>query len=202
MKQGVTYLLILIGGIGIGYAINAFLTKPQEIQTKTETVVVEKVKKEIVRDTVEVEKIVHYPLPSDSIQRAEKVVQVDSINHNIYNSIDHIEDDTEEIIIKEVLISMKTYTLEEVPLDSTDVSALLELKSNAFAKDIIVEFWQSPLNLTGYELTRNKLKLFGFNPNESISLRIGNQEDQIILNTDSMSLLLQKTKQFKSLKLR
>ena len=75
MKQGVTYLLILIGGIGIGYAINAFFTKPQEIQTKTETVVVEKVKKEIVRDSVEVEKIVHYPLPADSIQRAEKVVK-------------------------------------------------------------------------------------------------------------------------------
>jgi len=66
----------------------------------------------------------------------------------------------------------------------------------------MVEFWKSPLNITGYELTRNRLKLFGFNPNESISLQLDKNEEQILLNTESLSVVLKKTNQFKTLKLK
>lgn len=202
MRQAVIYLLILIGGIGIGYAINQSFNNSVEIKTKTETdtVIVEKIKKQFIIDTIEVEKIVYSSNSSDNnfseMQEYSDTLTFEEVN-NSYST-----EDVDEIIIKEQLVSQRTISLEPLPNDSTDVSKLLEMKSNAFSKDIIVEFWQSPLNITGYELSRNKLKLFGFNPDESISLRLGNEEDQLFLNTESMSLLLQKTKQFKTLRLR
>ncbi|HZH85870.1 MAG TPA: hypothetical protein VFD77_01045 [Brumimicrobium sp.] len=203
MKQGVIYLLILIGGIGIGYIFNLLFNAPTENETETEKVIVQKVKKKIIRDTVQVERIV-YTSTVDTSNIAESLEYADSLDYaydeesNQYYS----SEESEEIIIKEELISQRTISLAPPKNDSTDVSKLLDLKSNAFSNEIIVEFWQSPLNITGYELSRNKLKLFGFNPNESISLHLGTNEDQLFLNTDSMSLLLQKTKQFKTLKLK
>jgi len=113
-----------------------------------------------------------------------------------------VDDEKEEVIIMEELISQRSVLLGLLPNDSTDVSELLKLKSSAFAKDIMVEFWKSPLNITGYELTRNRLKLFGFNPNESISLQLDKNEEQILLNTESLSVVLKKTNQFKTLKLK
>ena len=201
MKQGVIYLFILIGGIGIGYAVNQFFKTPGEIQTETEIVIVEKIKKKIVRDTVEIEKIVQSTRDADSSYRYDSSDYSDTMSFDDENN-NYSAEDADEVIIKEELVSQRIISLDPLPNDTTDVSKLLEMKSNAFSKDIIVEFWQSPLNITGYELSRNKLKLFGFNPNETISLRIGNEDDQLFLNTDSMSLLLQKTKQFKTLKLK
>src|SRR5690606_7957815 len=121
----------------------------------------------------------------------------DSLNFEEDNSFNTSPEELQEIIFKDELISQRTITVGIPEVDSTDVALLLNMKSNSYSDDIIVEFWQSPLNLTGYELSRNKLKLFGFNPNESISLQIEDNEDQLILNTETMSLLLQKTKQFK-----
>src|SRR5690554_143511 len=203
MKQGVIYLLILIGGIGIGYIFNLLFNAPTENETETEKVIVQKVKKKIIRDTVQVERIV-YTSTVDTSNIAESLEYADSLDYTYDEESNqyYSSEESEEIIIKEELISQRTISLAPPKNDSTDVSKLLDLKSNAFSNEIIVEFWQSPLNITGYELSRNKLKLFGFNPNESISLHLGTNEDQFFLNTDSMSLLLQKTKQFKTLKLK
>jgi len=203
MKQGVIYLLILIGGIGIGYIFNLLFNAPTENETETEKVIVQKVKKKIIRDTVQVERIV-YTSTVDTSNIAESLEYADSLDYTYDEESNqyYSSEESEEIIIKEELISQRTISLAPPKNDSTDVSKLLDLKSNAFSNEIIVEFWQSPLNITGYELSRNKLKLFGFNPNESISLHLGTNEDQLFLNTDSMSLLLQKTKQFKTLKLK
>jgi len=201
MKQGVIYLIILIGGIGIGYTFNLIYNTP-EIINQTETVIVEKIKKQIIRDTIRIKKPVQTNFIPDTSLTDDTYDYYDSLSIEDEEIGYQASLDTDEIIIKEELISQRTVPLKSLPYDSTDVSNLLEMKGNAFNKDIIVEFWQSPLNITGYELSRNKLKLFGFNPNESISLQLGNDEDEIFLNTESMSLLLQKTKQFKTLKLK
>lgn len=201
MKQGVIYLIILIVGIGIGYTFNLIYNTP-EIINQTETVIVEKIEKQIIRDTIRIKKPVQTNFIPDTSLTDDTYDYYDSLSIEDEEIEYQASLDTDEIIIKEELISQRTVPLKSLPYDSTDVSNLLEMKGNAFNKDIIVEFWQSPLNITGYELSRNKLKLFGFNPNESISLQLGNDEDEIFLNTESMSLLLQKTKQFKTLKLK
>lgn len=204
MKKILVYLLILLAGIGIGYLASLKPDKEEVAQQDPEKIYIEKVKKQIVRDTVEVEKIVTVNAEVDSSLTTDTVFITDTLSPKDEKTANLKEKDNEqeEVIIMEELISQRTISLGAAPNDSTDVSEMLNLKTAAFAKDIIVEFWQSPLNITGYELTRNRLKLFGFNPNESISLQLDKNENQILLNTETMSIVLQKSKQFKTLKLR
>lgn len=202
MKKILIYLLILLAGVGIGYLVNFESDKEEIAQQDPEKIYVEKIKKQIVRDTVEVEKIVTVVVEVDSSLATDTVIITDTLSPKGDRTANSKNDDQDEVIIMEELISQRTISVGAAPNDSTDVSEMLNLKTAAFAKDIIVEFWQSPLNITGYELTRNRLKLFGFNPNESISLQLDKNENQILLNTETMSIVLQKSKQFKTLKLR
>jgi hypothetical protein len=202
MKKILVYLLLLLAGVGIGYFLNFDFKNEDIAQEDTEEIYVEKVKKKVIKSKSEVEKTVETPVQDDSQLASDNDFIVDTLS----TEEDYIEPsqntESEEVIIMEELVAQRTITLGPSPNDTTDVSEMLNLKSKSFSKDIVVEFWQSPLNITGYELTRNRLKLFGFNPNESISLQLDKNEEQILLNTESMSIVLQKSKQFKTLKLR
>jgi hypothetical protein len=57
------------------------------------------------------------------------------------------------------------------------------------------------LNLTGYLLNRNKLKLFGFNPDEPITLQVIDEKNELILKSSTFLLRLSKSPNFKSLKI-
>ena len=204
MKKILIYLLLLLAGGAIGYFLN-FDSKNEEIaQQDPQKIYIEKVKKHVVKDKaeVEIEKTEDDLVQDDSLIASDNDFIVDTLSNEEDNIEPSENTEKEEVIIMEELISQRTIALGPSPNDTTDVSGMLNLKSTSFSKDIVVEFWQSPLNITGYELTRNRLKLFGFNPNESISLQLDKNEEQILLNTESMSIVLQKTKQFKTLKLR
>lgn len=203
MKKILLYLLLILAGGAIGYALNSALKHDDSVQQKPEKIYIEKIKRKVIRDTVKIKKYVGVPTSVDSVFISDTIYISDTLSNSEGNFENPSNSNgNEEIIMKEELISQRTISLVAAPSDSTDVSEMLNLKSTAFSKDIIVEFWQSPLNLTGYELTRNRLKLFGFNPNESISLQLSKNEEEILFNTESMSIVLRKTKQFKSLKLR
>lgn len=202
MRKILIYLLLLLVGVVIGYAFNFNRIDEKNTQQDPEKVYIEKIKKHVVRDTIEIEKIVTVQGKIDSVYTTDTVFIIDTLSIEDDNNDFSEEKEKDEVIIMEELISQRTIPLGPAPNDSTDVSELLNLKSSAFSKEIIVEFWQSPLNLTGYELHRNKLKLFGFNPNESISLQLDKNEDQLLLNTETMSIVLRKSKQFKTLKLK
>ncbi|PWH87194.1 hypothetical protein [Brumimicrobium oceani] len=202
MKKILVYLFILVAGIGIGYLSNYEPNKKETPEQKPEKIIIEKIKKQIVRDTVEVEKIVTVIAEVDSSTTSTDIIMTDSLTLADDRNDIIEENEQEEVIIMEELIAQRTIALSAAPSDTSDVSEILKLKTAAFAKEIVVEFWQSPLNITGYELTRNRLKLFGFNPSESISLQLDKIENQILLNTETMSIVLQKSKQFKTLKLR
>ncbi len=202
MKKTFLYLLLVLVGIGIGYLLNNNSEGEGADQNDPKKIYFSKNKKQKTIDTVKIKEHVKTPAPADSVFITDTVYLSDTLASYLDEADNSNYDESDEIIIMEELISQRTIPLEPSPNDSTDVSEMLNLKSSAFSKDIIVEFWQSPLNITGYELTRNKLKLFGFNPNESISLQLDKNEEQILLNTESMSIVLQKSKQFKTLKLR
>lgn len=207
MKHILIYLLVLIFGIGIGYALNSFLRTPST-HLKPKRIIVNKIKKEIVQDTIIVEKIVHtipQEIPNENNAALENNETIDSISITEEQRDDssvEAEEDTNEVIIQEKLIGQRLTNLNITPIDSTDVEAILGVESDAFSKEIIIEFWQSPLDLTGYVLTRNKLKLFGFNPNETISLHLSKDKEHLFLNTETLSILLDKTEQFKNLALK
>jgi hypothetical protein len=202
MKKILLYLILILVGVGIGYGLNFSLNNNDNAQQTPEKIYVEKIKKRVIIDTIKVKKFINIPVAMDSVFISDTIYLSDSLIINEKENDLLVDDEKEEVIIMEELISQRSVLLGLLPNDSTDVSELLKLKSSAFAKDIMVEFWKSPLNITGYELTRNRLKLFGFNPNESISLQLDKNEEQILLNTESLSVVLKKTNQFKTLKLK
>ena len=205
MKKFFTYMMFMVIGGFLGYYINEFYKPKNQVRRTPENVYVETIKTQIIKDTIEIEKIIEIPIETKPEIASENMSHFDTLAQDLDSSvfIDSVQNiNYEEVIITEELIAQRIISPLKIEKDTSDVSELLNLKTMSFADDIMVEFWQSPLNITGYELTRNKLKLFGFNPNESISLQLNNEDDQILLNTESMSLTLYKTDQFKTLKLK
>lgn len=185
-------ILVLTGllmGIGLGYIFfyNSASHKEQKI-------FIERIQKEIIKDTIKVNHIIKVPIVDTSSTKHN-----DSILTKIENNP---KDSLEEVIIREEMVAKRNIHLKKLESDSSDVVEILNVKSKSFSNEITIEFWESPLNLTGYILSRNKLKLFGFNPNEHISLQESKDEDQLFFNSESMSLTLHKSDRFQALKLR
>lgn len=220
MKNLVPYLLLLILGGVIGYFIgtNNYSSVENSI-VKKDTKIVEQTK--IIKDTVVIEKVIPKKVESNLDTLSIDSLLIDTLNLDLVDSLTYdltelsdstlIEDsveineeaDFDDEIIQELLLSQRSLQIAPSSRDTEeDVDEMLELKANAFSSTMIVEFWQSPLNLTGYELTRNKLKLFGFNPNENISLQLSHEEDKLFLNTETMSLILEKSTRFKTLSIK
>lgn len=212
MKKFFIYLTILIIGGILGFlASNIINTAPSQ---SIETQIVKKVEEKVIIDTVIVKKKSPVVVLEDTTKAVELVSYEDSLYAEVYDEtqseeadIDFSEFISEEDtmmydIISDELLSQRTVILTLPPIDSTDVEDLLDLKSYAFSQKMTIEFWKSPLNLTGYELSRNKLKLFGFNPTESLHLSLSQNGESLFLNTETMSILLIKSDNFQTLNLK
>ena len=198
MKQVITYTLLLGLGVLIGFFI--FGSKENDVITEVKTVYKDRVKTKTIRDTLVItNEVIDTVIASDSLTEMDSLYVENDSDSSIY------EPSNEEVydadIITEKLVSKRNIPLTVVENDSIDQSELLNINSKSFNSSIIVEFWESPLELTGYELSRNKLKLFGFNPNESISLQFDNNKDELLIQTETIKLYLPKTQKFKSLNL-
>ena len=168
--------------------------------TEVKTVYKEKLKTKTIRDTLVItEKISDTTFVSDSLTVVDSSLVDNESDSSIYTPTDEEVYDVD--IITEKLVSKRNIPIKIEENDSIDQSELLNIKSKSFNNSIIVEFWESPLELTGYELSRNKLKLFGFNPNESISLHFENNKEELLMQTETLKLHLSKTQKFKSLNL-
>ncbi len=62
-------------------------------------------------------------------------------------------------------------------------------------QQIIIEFWESPLNYTGYKMSKSKLIVYGLNPHFDYQLYAKN--DQYFLNFEQIYYQLQETTNFK-----
>lgn len=199
MHKVVKYLIIIILALTAGWLIG-YYTSPQK-STEIQKVFVDKIKEKIVIDTVLVKEPVYIEKEiQDSLNLDDSLNLVSTDTSTIF-VIDSLDQVVDEDIIREQLISTRNLKVEWITSDSIDVSELLNKKANSFNEEMVIEFWQSPLNLTGYELNRNKLKLFGFNPEESISLQVKDDKSELILKTSSFELRLPKTNQFKTVNL-
>lgn len=218
MRKVVIYLIILIIGGGIGYLLNGYFesSNKQGIENSQEDK--DKNQSTLGKDTAFNKK---NPKKNNSTSTEELVSNEENTEETLNPTEEEVEETSEEtllvddgmeedankgneeeeeiIIIKEELLSQRVLNIEPLKTDTSDASEVLELKSDSFAKKVTVEFWKSPLNITGYELTRNKLKLFGFNPSETIGLQLSTTGEQLLLNTETMSIILHKTKNFQSL---
>lgn len=212
MKKFFIYLTILIIGGILGFlASNIINTAPSQ---SIETQIVKKVEEKVIIDTVIVKKKYPVVVLEDTTKAVELVSYEDSLYAEVYDETqsEEADNDFSEFIseedtmmydiISDELLSQRTVILTFPPIDSTDVEDLLDLKSYAFSQKMTIEFWKSPLNLTGYELSRNKLKLFGFNPTESLHLSLSQNGESLFLNTETMSILLIKSDNFQTLNLK
>lgn len=200
MKQVITYSLLIGLGVLIGFFI--FGSKKKEVVTEVKTVYKDRVKTKTIRDTLVINhKVIDTIISTDSLTEIDSLYAENSSksDSSIYTPTD--EEVYDGDIITEKLVSKRNISITVVESDSIDESELLNINSKSFNNSIIVEFWESPLELTGYELSRNKLKLFGFNPNESISLHFDNNKEELLIQTETIKLYLSKTQKFKSLNL-
>ncbi|MEX2484605.1 MAG: hypothetical protein WED10_08595, partial [Brumimicrobium sp.] len=171
MKQLFTYLIIFAAGIFVGFLV-LYLNPKERIKKEVKTVYRDrKVDTKTVYDTVTVTESLHIEtsksdsLTFDNTNESEVIADTDSIVTNGNNEETSEQEVVEDDIIAERMLSKRNLTLKVVESDSIDDSELLNINTDRYSSNMIVEFWESPLELTGYELTRNKLKLFGFNPN-------------------------------------
>lgn len=199
MKQVITYTLLIAVGFLLGFLI--FSNSEKVTVTEVKTVYKDRVKTKMVHDTVMVkDNYIDTTSTADTLT-VEDTIYVDTNKDFDTTYSSENEEVFDDDIITERLISKRNVDLTIQELDSIDTSELLNIKTKSFNDEIIVEFWESPLELTGYELSRNKLKLFGFNPNESISLHFVDSSEKILLKTETVEVYLTKTQKFKSLNL-
>ena len=202
MTNIIKYALIILVSITIGWLFGFYLSNSEPV--KPETVYQEKFTTKIVRDTVKIKQLVFVDRHvSDTTENQDTITQslIDSRDSLGFEDEDSLQfDDTGEIITDQLITSKRVH-IDWVVNDSIDISELLNKKASSFNETIIVEYWQSPLNLTGYLLNRNKLKLFGFNPDEPITLQVIDEKNELILKSSTFLLRLSKTSNFKSLKI-
>jgi hypothetical protein len=202
MNNFLKYALIIVLSITVGWLFGFYFSI--HAPTKAETIYQDKVKTKVVRDTVKVKQLVFVDKEvTDSTENQDDTTQYldDSLDSIALWQEDSLDFDDSGEIITEQLITSKKVHIDWVVNDSLDISELLNKKASSFNETIIVEYWQSPLNLTGYLLNRNKLKLFGFNPDEPITLQVLDEKNQLILKSSSFLLRLSKSSSFKSIEI-
>lgn len=120
------------------------------------------------------------------------------------NTIVAEQEPAEQFVVKkDELIGSRDFTV--INLEEQDASnpadSLLEKTSGIKdqGKKILaalkVEFWQSPINYKGYKMTKNKIVLFGINPEEN--LKLFHTEDVIFLKHNQNYYRLYFTDEYK-----
>lgn len=113
-------------------------------------------------------------------------------------------DSTEETIevkkdelIKVITLDIEKKTIDNINKTDSILNNLAGVQNKKLVTKMLVEFWQSPINYKGYQMTKNKLVVFGLNPDEAKKMLIQNDKTYLIysdwaykldFNTDFKSL--------------
>ena len=111
----------------------------------------------------------------------------------------NIETDENLTVLSDQFLAKNRVAIERIVLDTTSVEALLNVQTNYFGDYITVEYWESPLELTGYELSRNKLTLYGFNPLDPIQITTNEATAVLEVTIGAIELRLERTERFRTL---
>jgi hypothetical protein len=124
----------------------------------------------------------------------------DSTDSN--KTIGNINDENIVVLKDQLLKSQKEKIIKIVGQEnklSTKDSLLKKnagIKENLGTKELIIEYWQSPLNYKGYKLAKNKLIVFGINENEP--LKIFDYGNSLFLRFQGQYVKLENRQEFKS----
>jgi len=152
---------------------------------------------------------VNYLGNNQALEGENNVELIDSENTNdITDSIDNnknlsnINDENIVVLKDQLLKSQKEKVIkiigQENKLNTKD--SLLKknagIKENNINQELIIEYWQSPLNYKGYKLAKNKLIVFGINEDEP--LKIFNYGNSLFLRFQGQYVKLENHQEFKS----
>lgn len=178
-------------------------SKPKRVEKVIDTLVIEKPiyvtkndsqKKDALNDSLQSN--VLDSLATDEFQNVADSVQ----NESFFGSISEEEDD--DVIVSEKLVLKKKIKVQTDLVDSVLVEDVLGKNIQSFTDEINVEYWESPLELTGYELNRSVLKLYGFNPYEALTLHLNEKENELVVKFGNQAYILSKSSKFKTLYLK
>lgn len=205
MKSAAKYMLVLAIGTLIGIS-GMYVLNPKE------TIIESVVKVETIEKSTSLPKKKNKIKPIDlsDIDSTGSAITNDSLDA-LFNSdtliIDEATGSLEEEeyfeMVSERLIAKRVVEVKIIQPDSLDASDLLNLTSDSYSKSLTIEFWESPLDLIGYELNRSRLKLFGFNAEEKVQVKRTYDSEKLtvqfgIINNSAM-LILEKSPKFKSI---
>lgn len=111
----------------------------------------------------------------------------------------NLETDENLTVLSDQFLAKNRVAIERIVLDTTSIEALLNVQTNYFGDYITVEYWESPLELTGYELSRNKLTLYGFNPLDPIQITTNETTAVLDVSIGAIQLRLERTERFRTL---
>jgi hypothetical protein len=208
LSRSIVFLLagLLIGGVSVFLILSNSASNSDEQIAETEV----KVIKEKVVDTVVIQKKVYIDTTAvaadESDSLAALAVEMLAENSRLEDSLYMEAGEEDLIIVSDRLIFRRTVPIVLEEMDTVDVAKLLDRKAESYGESIAVEYWDSPLDLIGYELSRSRLKLFGFNTQDPIEIRRSSNSDQLRVQmgsgSGSFTVVLEKSNRFKTLLLR
>lgn len=203
-KKYIQFLVVFLLGGGIGAMAIYLVTNASGLEEAEQPVVQKVFEKKVVNDTVYLTREKRAKDHEEEHEEIEVQVEPRDTLDDVIDSLVLREDTnnvSDDLIVSErmassIKVKLRKYQEE----DSVDVAEIFNVKSEHYNAEMNVQFWTSPLQLTGYELSRNTLKLFGFDPRQAVLLQ-AKEGNRLQLVIDTMSFELRKTDKFISLEL-
>lgn len=203
-KKYIQFLVVFLLGGGIGAMAIYLVTNASGLDEAGQPVVQKVFEKKVVKDTVYLPRKKRADYHEEEHEEIEVQVEPRDTLDDVIDSLVLREDTnnvSDDLIVSErmassIKVKLRKYQEE----DSVDVAEIFNVKSEHYNAEMNVQFWTSPLQLTGYELSRNTLKLFGFDPRQAVLLQ-AKEGNRLQLVIDTMSFELRKTDKFISLEL-
>lgn len=194
MNRFVVFLVGFLAGGLVLFAISAFFpriiiqhTTIQNQAAQADSLLLETSVKPKKKDTTKQERI-------------EKIIgKAQSESQSSFPESDSSEQEFQ--IARERLIGNKTVQIS-FPAEFRDSSASAQLNTKfdeqGFNKTLQVEFWESPIDFMGYKLSKTKLVLYGFLPQELFTLTY-QEGDLLVMEVDGKSISLKKTEKYRTI---
>lgn len=184
---------LLVIGIGVGYVIGIQTSNPSLDESEPETTLIT----ETVTDTIIQTEIKEVPVEIEEIDTSEVISDsLQSINDSLLHTVGVDSNSTDLSIRTEKMTAkkwLKVYVLAEYEDKDSLIKEALGINETMPSK-ILVEFWESPLNFSGYKLSKAKLILYGMP--SGLEYKLYRKQDKYFLSTQTFYYSLRETEEF------
>lgn len=192
MKYAVQIGILFIG-VGVGYVIGVQSSEPVVDESEPETTLIT----ETVTDTIIQTEIKEVPVENtdnDSILDSSDSLLFENDSLLLMVDSDSIPED---LSIRTEKMTAKKWLNVHVLAEYEDKDSLLKEAlgiNETMPSKILVEFWESPLNFSGYKLSKSKLILYGMP--SGLDYKLYRNRDKYFLSAQTFYYSLRETEEF------